>query len=226
MATPAQAQSLSEWDEEKKDVKSLIRAHPALSRGIRANRPIRAWLAYYSATSGGANTAFASGYGITPNSDSSWASWQATFDEFRVVEAEAIWNTFYTVDPTAMPANSSNTIIVYDPTASVTLASVNAGLQFEHYALSRNQIPTTSGPKVSPQCFTKDGFHHFKVKIPQGTQLSTAQTGNSTGIWRPTGDAATYDWGNFALYTSVGGTTSVLRTEVFVRMLVEFRVRR
>jgi len=197
-------------------------------RASGPSKPIKAWLSYYAGSSGAANTAFAASFNLTPEQDSSFASWQATFDEFRVVEAEAIWNTFYTVDPSALPANSSNSILVYDPTASVTLTSVNAGLQFEKYSLCRNMVPTATGPKVSPMVQTKDGFAHHKVKVPPGVVNSTVTTANTNGSqWRPTGDTgAQYNWGTFATYTSVGGTSAVLRVECFVRMLVEFRIRR
>lgn len=201
-------------------------SHPAMGRGLRSNKPIKAWLAWYTAGTGAVNTAFAANFAIQPNQDSSWASWQATFDEVKVLEAEAHWNVFYVADPTAMPANSSNTILVYDPTSTVTLTSVNAGLQFERFGLCRNMIPTASGPKVSPMVTTKDGFNKFRAKIPAGPQLSAVNTANSPGLWRPTGDATNYDWGTFATYTSVGGATSQLRVEIFVRMLCEFRVRR
>jgi len=190
-------------------------------------KPVKAWFSYYAGSSGAANTAFASGFQLTPNQDSSWSSWQAVFDEFRVIEAELIWNTYYTVDPTALPTNSSNSIAVYDPTNTVTLTSVNAGFQFEHYTLCRNMIPTSSGPKVSPMVQTKDGFNHFRVKIPSGvinSNIDVANTGSNQ--WRPTADATTYNWGAFTCYTSQGGSTSVLRLEGFVRMLVELRVRR
>ncbi len=202
-----------------------LRAHPSLTRGM-GSKPVRAWLSYYAATSGAVNTAFATDLLVGPNNDSSWASWQGVFDEFRCIEAEAIWNTYYTVDPTAVPANSANSIMVYDPSNSMALGSVNAGLQFDQYSLMRCMIPAAAGPKVSPMVVTKDGFAHFKVKIPKGVVNSTVDTLNSGAQWRPTNDAANYNFGKFTTYTSVGGATSVLRVEAFVRMLVEFRVRR
>lgn len=222
---------VEEEDEKKSDVPSpmqrvSLRAHPAMGRGIKASKPIKAWLSWYSAGSGPANTAFAANFLVQPSQDSSFASWQAVFDEMKVLEAEAIFNTYYTTDPTVLPANSSNTIVVYDPTSSVTLASVNAGLQFERYHLMRNMIPTATGPKVSPMAVTKDGFGHLRVKLPKGAMESQVQANNSTGLWRPTADASGYDWGHFCFYTSQGGTSAVLRNECFVRMLVEFRVRR
>jgi hypothetical protein len=235
MMTPSQVISVCgkdykvvEEDEEKRETNPFqprLRAHPSLSR-ISGKKPVKAWLAYYSGVSGAANTAFAARFGLTPNQDTSWASWADVFDEVRVVGAEAIFNTFYTVDPSAMPTNSSNTIVAYDPTNTITLVSVNAGLQFDKYMLQRNMIPAASGPKVSPMAVTRDGFAHFKVRVPQGPQLSNVSTVNSAGMWRPTADASTYDWGQFTCYTSVGGTASVLRVEMFVRMEVEFRVRR
>jgi hypothetical protein len=240
MATPLQLGALTGRyvlvEEPAEETKAVVatperpmvraRAHPALSRGLKGGKPTRAYLSYYSGISGAANTAFAARFGLTPNQDTSWASWADVFDEVRVVSAEAIFNTYYTTDPSAVPANSSNTIVVYDPTNTITLASVNAGLQFERYALMRNMIPATSGPKVSPMSHTSDGFGHFRVVIPKETQLSNVGTANSSGVWRPTADASTYDWGQFTCYTSVGGTSAVLRVEMFVRMLCEFRVRR
>jgi hypothetical protein len=204
-----------------------LRAHPAMSRARGGGKPVRAFLSYYTAGSGAANTAYNSGAVIQPNQDSSWASWQAVFDEFRVVQAEAIWNVYYTTDPTVVPANSANSIVVYDPTNSVALASVNAGLQFEHYSLLRCMIPTATGPKVSPMVVTRDGFAHLKITPPSGVINSAVDTTNSgSNNWRPTADAVNYNWGSFIGYTSVGGVSAVLRNEYFVRMLVEFRVRR
>ncbi len=203
----------------------LLRHPMVRAARISVRKPIKAWLSYYTASSGAVNTAFNHGAVVQPNQDSSWASWQQTFDEFRVLEAEAIWNTYYTVDPTALPANSANTIVVYDPSNNTALTSVNAGLQFERYSMLRCMIPTAAGPKVSPMVTTPDGFAHFRVKIPRGTVNSTVDTLNSNGQWRPTQDAANYNYGSFIGYTSVGGATSVLRVEYFVRMLVEFRIR-
>lgn len=192
----------------------------------KASSPIRAWLSYYSGQSSAANTALATSFAIAPNQDSSWASWQAVFDEFRVIGAEFIFNTYFTTVPSVYPANSPNTVAVYDPTSSVTLSSVNAALQFERFALLRTMLPSGSYPLVSPSTHTKDGCVHFKVKIPTGPILSTTTTTNSTGLWRATADAANYDWGSFACYVSVGGTSAVLRLEGFIRMEVEFRTRR
>ncbi len=203
-----------------------LRSHPAFSRGLKANKPMKAWLSYYQGQSAAANTATAFGFVIQPNLDSSWASWQGVFDEFKVLQAELMFNAFYTVDPTAMPANSANAIVAYDPTNSIALSSVNAGLQFERWVLQRIMIPAASGPKVSPMVTTKDGFTHLKVKPPPGQVNSTVDTLNSGGSqWRPTSNAVNYNWGAFIGYQSQGGTTSVIRTEGFVRMLVEFRVR-
>ncbi len=221
---------LSEDGEEKSSTEQNPRvrllAHPAMAKGLKANKPVMAYLSYYSGVSGAANTAFAANFFLQPNQDTSWASWQAVFDEVKVVEAEAIWNTYYTTDPSSLPANSSNSILVYEPTGTINLASVNAGLQFERYSLCRNMIPSNVGAKVSPVAYTKDGFLHFKVKLPKGTTISSVAPENSTGNWRPTDDVTNYNWGKFITYTSVGGTSAVLRVEVFVRMLCEFRVRR
>jgi hypothetical protein len=185
-----------------------------------------AWLSYYQGTSLPVNTAAAFGFGIQPNLDSSWASWQATFDEFKVHGFELYWNVYYVANPTAIPANAPNAIVVYDPTTTVVLASVNAGMQFEHFNLMRIQLPSATPFLVSPQNVMPGGYQVFKAKMPKGAGFSNTQTTNSTGLWRPTSDAVNYDWGAVAGYASVAGTTSQLRIEGFVRMLVEFRVRR
>jgi hypothetical protein len=207
-------------------MKSVLRAHPSLGRGVRSNKPVKAWLSYYQGTSGAANTAFAFGFTLAPSMDTSWTSWQATFDEVRVVHAELMWNIYFTTVPSAVPANAPNAVVVYDPTTTVSLASVNAGLQFERFDLMRIQLPSATPFLVSPQNTSKGGYQRFTAKVPTGTTLSTTVTTNSTGVWRNTSDATVYEWGNFAGYASVGGTSSVLRAEGFVRMLCEFRVRR
>jgi hypothetical protein len=204
----------------------ILRAHPALGRGVRGTKPVKAWLSYYQGTSGAANTAFAFGWTLAPSLDSSWASWQSVFDEVRVLSAELMWNVYFTTIQSASPANAPNAIVVYDPTTTVSLASVNAGLQFDRFDLMRIQLPSATPFLVSPQNVTKGGYQKFHAKVPSGPTLSSSVTTNSTGVWRNTSDAAQYEWGNFAGYASVGGTSSVLRAEGFVRMLCEFRVRR
>lgn len=214
-------------DSEPPPLRVALRAHPALGRGIRANKPIKAWLCWYAGNSGGADTAFSGTFGVIPNQDSSWASWQATFDEFKVVGAEFYFNVFHTTNQTVLPANSPNAIVVYDPTGSAALASVNAGMQWEDFSLLRVTMPTATTPLTSPMPVTKAGFCKFRAKIPQtGSILSNSAVTNSTGMWRPTQDATNYDWGAFQTYVSRGGTSAVIRIEGFVRMLVEFRVRR
>jgi len=207
----------------------LLRApHPA-ARGVRANKPIKAFLSYYQGTSGAANTAFATSFLVQPNLDSSWASWQATFDEVKVLSAEIHWNVYNTVVPTVIPANSPNAIVVYEPGTPFSLASVNAGMQYERFSLLRVSIPfgiTSTAPLVAPISVNKAGYLSFKAKIPNGPMVSTFDTTASAGMWRPTADGTNYHWGSFQGYVSQGGTSAVLRQEGFVRMEVEFRCRR
>lgn len=203
-----------------------LRAHPALTRGLKSNKPVRAFLSYYAGTSGGANTAFQATFGLAPNQDSSWSSWQAVFDEVRVVSAELMWNVYMTTVQSANPANAPNAIAVYDPASNVAIANVNSAMQFEKFDLMRIQLPNASGFLVTPQNVAKGGYQRFSAKVPSGPMLSNTVTTNSPGLWRPTGDAVQYDWGSFLVYCSAAGTSCVLRVEAFVRMQCEFRVRR
>lgn len=193
---------------------------------LKGNKPILAYLSYYTRTLGGANTAFSSSYAVQPNLDSSFASWAATFDEMKVLQAEVHWKVNVVAAATVAPTQSPATIMVYDPTNQTPLASVNAGMQYEKFQLCSNAFVPATANQVWPLPFTKTGFWLFKAKMPSGTQSSAATSTLSTGQWRPTDDANNYVWGTFQSYTSQGGTTCQLQTEAFVRMVVEFRVRR
>ncbi len=213
------------------ETKSVVIHHPPLllTRRVTAQmgkKPILAYLSYYAKTTGAANTAFASAYALQPNLDSSFASWQNTFDEMRVVGAECHWKVYVLTNASANPAQSPATVCVYDPTNLTNLASVNAGLQYEKFQLLSCPINTSAPSASAPQPTTKTGLMVLKVKVPGGVQSSAASTLLSTGQWRPTDDASNYYWGNYQMYTSVGGTSCVLQTEAFIRMAVEFRVRR
>jgi hypothetical protein len=166
---------------------------------------------------------------LQPNQDSSWAAWQATFDEIRVLRAEAYWNVFSVASPTVLPANSPNAICVYEPASTVVLTSVNAGMQYERFSLLRINIPfggAFAAPLTSPFCVNDKGFVTFKTKVPKGPLVSNVTTNSSSGLWRPTTDASNYDWGAFQFYISTSGTNGQLRAETFVRMECELRCRR
>ncbi len=200
--------------------------HRALAGMGKARKPIQAWLSYYDRQAGAANTNFASTFYVRPNLDTSWASWQSVFDEVKVLSAEVLWCCWFQTLPTAFPTQTPNAILVYEPGLSVPLASVNAGLQYEHFSLL-NVGATASGTfATTPQSTAKGGHLSFKAKMPGGAQQSNVDSNLSTGMWRPTTDASNYYWGCFQGYTAQGGATSVLQMECFVRMRCEFRCRR
>jgi len=214
----------------KNDVQSpprvrLNTAHPSLKLGKGA-RPVVAYLSYYGSRAGSANTDFAFAYNLEPSNDSSWAAWQATFDEVRVLSAELHWNVAYTIAPTTAPAQSANAVVAYQPSSTTSITSVNAGLQYEKFQLVDIQIPGTSYPYTSPQAHTPNGRLVFHCKVPSTTLLSNVVTTDSAGMWRPTTDNVVYSWGSFLGYCAQGGATSVLQAQAFVRMKCEFRCRR
>ncbi len=200
--------------------------HRAL-RGVgRATKPIQAWLSYYQNTAGAANTAFAWSCQLQPNLDSSFASWQSVFDEMKVLSADIHWNVWFNTLPSAFAAQAPNAIVVYEPSDSVNLTSINQGMEYEHFQLLAVGANSNGTYAVSPQSTSKGGYLVFKAKVPRAVSLSNVTTVLSAGLWRPTIDAQNYTWGAFSGYVSVGGTTSVLQVQAFVRMRVEFRVRR
>lgn len=200
-----------------------LSVHRAIGGLKRASKPIQAWLSYYSKVAGAANTAFAATMQVRPNADSSWASWQAVFDECKVLGAECHWNVNFTTFPTANANQTPNAVVVYEPGEPVALADVNSALQYEHFQLNAiNYIAYAASPLNT----AKGGRLTFKCKMPAGTQLSVVDNLLSTGMWRPTTDASNYYWGNFQFYVAQGGVTSVLQVEAFIRMRVEFRCRR
>lgn len=200
--------------------------HRALAGMGKTRKPIQAWLSYYDRIAGAANTNFAATFYVRPNLDTSYAAWQGVFDEVKVLGAEVMWCVWFQTLPTAFPTQTPNSILVYEPGLSVPLASVNAGLQYEHFSLL-NVGATASGTfATTPQSTAKGGHLVFKAKMPGGAQQSNVDSNLSTGMWRPTTDASSYYWGCFQGYTAQGGATSVLQMECFVRMRCEFRCRR
>lgn len=198
---------------------------------LGASKPIKAWLTYYAKPAGAANTAFAFQFALQPNLDASFASWQQVFDEMKVLAAEIKWNANYTTIPTAFPAQSPNAAVAYDPeyTGVIFPTAVNSVLEYESYQLL-NVSSINNGAfsqSVNPQALSQGGHLTFKCRVPQsGGSQSTSATTLSTGMWRPTMDAANYYWGSIIGYCAQGGTSSVIQIEGFVRMLVEFRTRR
>lgn len=218
-------ETANDTQEEKKEPVRLL-MHRSLRTAGRARKPIQAYLSYFTTASGAANTAFAFNLAVRPNLDSSFASWQGVFDEMKVLSAEAHWLVTFTVLPTAIAAQPPNAVMVYEPSDLTALASVNAGLQYEHCQLLSIAGNAAGTYAVSPQATAKGGYMVFKAKVPSGPQISVTDTLASAGLWRPTADAQNYYWGLFQGYVAQGGVTSVLQVSAFVRMRVEFRTRR
>jgi len=197
-------------------------------RGMK--KPAKFWLSYYAVKTGAVNTAFSWQYGLQPSADSSFAAYQAIFDEMKVLQARLHWGVWFDVLPSAFAAQPPNSIVAYEPESAVTLASVNNGLEYDKYQLLSVGANSNGTYAVAPQAVSTNplaaGFNVFEAAVPSdGTQSSIVTTTDSAGQWRPTADASNYNWGSFTGYTAQGGATSVLQTQAFVRMLVEFRVR-
>jgi hypothetical protein len=204
----------------------LLRAHPSMRGAGRASKPIEAWLSYYTKFASAANTTLPTNFAVQPNLDSSWAAWQGVFDEVKVLEAQLLWNVTYTTAPTAPPAQQPNAVVVYQPSDTLALASVNAGLQYERFQLMNVDYPGVL-PYSACVNMAKGGYMTFKTVLPKrGIDLSLVNTLNSVGMFRPTSDASNYVWGTFEAFVAQGGASSVLQIEAFVRMRCEFRTRR
>jgi len=185
---------------------------------------VNAYLAYYPPTSGAANTAFFWNALLQPNQDLNWASWQAVFDEFKVVSAEVLWLAYFTVVPTALPANTPNAACAYDPTALLAPSSVNQVLEHENFNLLNIAGGASTSYQASPQSVMPNGgYMKLGIQVPETPEQSTIAPLLSTGMWRPTADAANYHWGGAMGYCAAGGTNAVIRIEAFVRMKVAFR---
>lgn len=218
--------------EEKKEPleRPRLRAHAAM-RGA-ARKPVRAYLTYYKKVTGAANTAFAGTFPLQPNLDSSWASWQGVFDEVKVLSAVIHFKVAVQVSPSAMAAQTPNTVMVYDPTDASAFTSINQALEYEDYTLLSDSNPAMAlsfFPQTIPGGVSggrAPGFVSMAAQVKTGSQFSASDSLLSSGDWRPTQDASNYYWGNFQSYTSAAGTSAVLQVEAFVRMSVEFRTRR
>lgn len=206
--------------------RSLLTRRHAMFRGARGMRAIVAPLSYYARQSGAANTAFAWNCALRPNLDSSWADWQGVFDEFRVLSAEIHWLVWFSTLPSGFATQTPNAAVAYDPTNQNLLTSVNSVMDYEKFQLLNVGANSNGTYATAPQSVAPRGYAVFRCKVPKGPQISVAETLNSSGLWRPCGDANNYDWGAFVGYTAAGGTSAVLQVETFVRMMVEFRVRR
>ncbi len=206
-------------------------ARPRVHSMLRASRGMKsviAPLSYYAKSAGAANTAFAFNYALQPNLDSSWSGWQSTFDEFRVLSAELHWNVWFSTLPTGFAAQSPNAAVAYDPNDANTLTAVNQVMDYEKFQLLNVGANAAGTYAVAPQAIARGGHMVFKTgRLPEGgAQSSNVSPTLSTGQWRTTEDASNYYWGNIIGYVAQGGASSILQVEGFVRMIVEFRVRR
>jgi len=192
----------------------------------KSNKPIQAYLSYYVSLPQAVNTDASWSAQVRPNLDTSYASWQAVFDEVKVLSAELHYHIWWTVLPTAFAGQTPNSIVAYEPGVPVAMASVNAGMQYEKFQLCNVGATANGTYAVVPQNTAKGGFMVFKANMPDGPQQSNVNTLVSTGMWRPTTDASNYFWGAFQGYIAQGGATSSLQVECFVRMKCEFRARR
>jgi len=202
--------------------------HPRVLRASRDARSnggqVDAWLSFYIATSGAANTAFSVAHAVQPNQDTNWASWQAVFDEMKVVQAEFYWLAYFTTVPSALPANTPNAAIAYEPAGNTPPTSVNQVLQYDKFSLLNIAGGASTSYQASPQAVQSNGgYMKLKAVIPDIDTPSASSTTLSTGLWRPTTDASNYFWGQFVGYVAAGGTSAVIRIESFVRMKVRFR---
>lgn len=198
----------------------------------RSEKSVKTWLSYYGKSNGAANTAFAFNFDVQPNKDSDFASYQALFDEMRVLTAEIIWNVNFTTPPTALANQTPNVALAYEPAWDGTFpfTAVNQVLHFQKFSLlnAANVVGTggTSAYLANPQAISPGGALRFSARMPNTPTQSNTVITLSTGMWRPTLDGANYYWGSFIGYAAQGGATSVLQVEAFVRMRVEFRCRR
>lgn len=201
--------------------------HPRVAAAVRSGKKsggvATAWLTFYQGTSGAANTAFSFNLAVQPNLDTNWTSWQAVFDEFTVTEVEVYWLAYFTVVPTALPANTPNAALAWDPVGA-TPTAVNQVLQHDNFSLLSIAGGASGQFAAAPQCTQNNGgYMLFRQKLPKTVDPSNVSTTQSTGQWRPTGDASNYTWGQILGYCAAGGTTSVIRIESFVRMKTKFR---
>jgi len=205
----------------------ILRMPRLVRSAIKGSKPIVAFFSYTSRVPAAANTDIVARFPLQPNLDGSWVSWQFTFDEIKVLSAEIFWQIERTAAPTVDPVQSPTGVMVYDPT-DASLASVQAGLQYEHFQLV---LSTSSTATFSPGATAMtnpqwSGFYHFAAKVPQGEVLSNVSTITATGGWRPTQDASNYDWGSFNSYVTKAGTTSVIQILAYVRLKCLLRTRR
>ncbi len=207
--------------------------HARLGRGGKlagSRRPLKAFLSYYQKTAGAANTAFPFQFSLQPNLDASFADFQQTFDEFKVLAAEIFWQVNMTTLPTAFAAQAPNAALAYEPAYNTVLnpGAVNQVLEYERFSLV-SVAPVNGGANTystNTQSTSRNGMTTFKIGCPGTPLQSEDNILLSTGMWRPTADARNYYWGAFVGYCAAGGATSVLQVEAFVRMVVEFRSRR
>jgi hypothetical protein len=229
MAPPSETCETKEADVPR----SFKLARSIAVRGM-GKKPLRAFLSYYANQAGAANTAFSWQYQLRPDLDSSWSSWASVFDECRVVSARVHWSAWFNTLPSAFSGQSPNAVVVYEPEDATTLSAVNAGLEYERYQLLAVGANASGTYAVTPQAVAGGGSNvnayglcTFDAHIPQGgAQSSRIDTYLSTGQWRPTGDSTPYYWGSFLGYCAAGGASSVIQIQAFIRMEVEFRVRR
>jgi len=176
-----------------------------------------------SAVSSGVGAALAVALSISPSSSPEWSSFQALFDDYKVISAATRY--LFTQSGAPVAATSPWYAVCYDATYGSAPTSVAACMESDRFQVGALSVGGNFPSSVTP-AGTKDGVRHFKYAMPKAPIISPVAVTGGTGIvanlpgsWIDMGDAQSTSAGYLKLYCELSAASTIT-----VRQITEFVV--
>jgi len=194
-----QSNDEKEKKSDKKDqVLPMVRPVAALRNRMKAGakggkkigklNPITTWCILRGTANGATATAYNTVINIEPDNTDEWSSFSALYDEVKVDEVKmqfAVMRSAGAAGDTLMSLGG----FAYDPLDSGVYGSIQAlAAASQHFLFVLPQTPSTA-IYMTPTPTSRDGYYHWKMKMPPGGQLESSGAVDSnvvTGFWSST----------------------------------------
>lgn len=170
------------------------------------------------ASSTSASNAYAST--LDPNLSAEASSFQALFDEMKMVSGRTDWAYSSTVVPNA----GQDAIIYYDPVSSAVPTSVVSGMVASQKEGPYSIMPIPGGNGAGPITMNGTGHFAFHFRMPKGPQgTDFASSSNCTGQWIDV-NATSPNWGYVKIFAN-GNSTAVTVVHGYLTVAMLYRCR-
>jgi len=171
-----------------------------------------------------ANTALTAQVAVQPDALQDFATFGAIYDECRVESIHMKWRCETAGATPGFQAQVA--ALVFDPVSSVALTGIQqAGTYSQNSMLCFDVGATSVGAFACPRPVSKDGFHHFNVRVPRGTIKDNTLPQLIGHEWFDTVSATSMHVGWFKSYIPALGGTVASAIRYVLTLRVTFRSR-